>query len=56
MTGARKKSNFGGANNDTMLESSIMDELSIVGFGGSRTLQGRIVARKDPSGKKKPVD
>ena len=31
-------------------ESSIMDEVSVAGFGGSRTLQGRIVSRKDGKG------
>ena len=41
----------GKGNNDFATESSIQDEISVAGFGGSRSLQGRIVARNDGAGK-----
>ena len=40
---------------DDLVESSIADELSIAGFGGSKSLQGRIVAKKDATGRKQKV-
>jgi len=57
--GARKMPVFGGggaAANDGIGESSIMDELSVAGFGGSRSLQGRIVSRRDATGAKRPLE
>ena len=41
---------------DLVIESSIQDEVSVAGFGGSRNLQGRIVTRKDLKGNKKEAD
>ena len=41
---------------DDLVESSIADELSIAGFGGSKSLQGRIVAKKDATGRKQKVE
>ena len=45
-----------GDNDSSIAESSIQDEISVAGFGGSRKLQGRIVAKRDTSGQRKRVD
>ena len=43
------------ADKSFITESSIQDEVSVMGFGGSRVLEGRIVARKDARGNKTPL-
>lgn len=54
ITGGHK--NFAKRDQEVVTESSIQDEVSVAGFGGSRSLQGRIVAKKDPKGNKKETN
>ena len=62
--GAKKPRNAagGGGRRDMAMESSIItessiaDDVSAVGFGGSNALQGRVVSKRDKDGVKRQVD
>lgn len=51
--GGREKANQ--MNNSIVTDSSIVDDFSVAGLGGSNALQGRIVAKKDKGGVKRQV-